>query len=99
MKLGILEGFILGLIGYYSFWFYFVVVVVLLLLFCCLCHYSQADSMAQWIRAWDFLTRDHSVREVVGSNPGRGTIVGGIFGQLARFSPPNLVHLVNSKYV
>ena len=48
--------------------------------------------MAQWVRAWDFLICGHGVREVAGSNPGRGTIVGGVFNptrQLARFSPPN----------
>ena len=32
-----------------------------------------------WLRAWDFLTRGHAVREVGGLNPGRGTIVGGVF--------------------
>ena len=41
---------------------------------------------------------DHAGREVGGSNPGRGTIVGGGFHptkQLARFSPPNMSYIVN----
>ena len=36
-------------------------------------------SMALLVRARDFLTRGHAVREVGGSNPGRGTIAGGVF--------------------
>jgi len=55
-------------------------------------------TMASWIRAWDFLTRGRCVWEVGGSNPGRGTIVGGVFNpswQLARFSPPNMSYIVN----
>jgi len=40
----------------------------------------------------------HSVREVAGSRLGRGTIVRGAFHpakQLARFSPPNMSHILN----
>ena len=43
------------------------------------------------LRGWDFLTHGRAVREVAGSNPGRGTIVGGVFHpirQLTRFSRP-----------
>jgi len=42
----------------------------------------------------------HVVREVGGSNPGRGTIVGGVFHstrQLARFSALNKPAIVNSR--
>ena len=49
--------------------------------------------MAQWVRSWHFLTHDHTVQKVGGSNPGCGTIVGGIFHlirQLTRFSPLNM---------
>ncbi|KAK2149731.1 hypothetical protein LSH36_439g02012 [Paralvinella palmiformis] len=47
----------------------------------------------KWVRACDFLTRGHALREVGGSNPGRGTVVGAAFHpvrQLARFSPPSI---------
>jgi len=36
------------------------------------------------------------------SNPGRGTVVGGVFHltkQLARFSPPNMAYILNSKFI
>ena len=50
--------------------------------------------MAKWVRAWNLLTHGHDVWEVGGSNPGRGTIVGGVFHptrQLARrFSLSNI---------
>jgi len=52
------------------------------------------------IKTHGFLTRDHPVPEVGGSNPGRGTMVGGGFHPasiLARFSPPNMPYIVNSK--
>ena len=59
--------------------------------------------MVQWgVRAWDFLTRGHDVPEVAGSNPGRGTIVGGDFHparQLARYFSPNMHSIVNSKLI
>ena len=32
--------------------------------------------MASWVRTWDFLIRGNAVREIGGSNPGHGTIVG-----------------------
>jgi len=57
--------------------------------------------MALWVRGWDFLTHGHAVPVVGGSNPGRGTIVGGGFyltRQLAIFSPPNMPYNVNSKF-
>ena len=44
----------------------------------------------------------HAMREVGGSNPGRGTIVGGVFhptGQLAKFSPTNMSYILNSKFI
>ena len=58
--------------------------------------------MAKWVRAWDFLTHGLPVREVGGSNPGRGTIAGGVFHptrQLARFSLPNMPYIINYKFV
>ena len=58
-------------------------------------------TMAYWVRASDFCTRGHAVREVGGSNPGRGT-VRGVFHltrQLARFSPPSMLSIVNSKFI
>jgi len=59
--------------------------------------------MAQWVRAYDFIYHDHVVREVGGSNPGRGAIVEGRgvhpTRQLAKFSLPNMPYLVNSKFV
>jgi len=54
------------------------------------------------VRAWDFLTRGHAVWEVGGSNPDRGTTVGGVFHptrSLARLSPPNMPYIVNSKFI
>ena len=41
----------------------------------------------------DFPHHGHGVREVGGSDPGRGIIVGGVFHpirQLTRFTPPNM---------
>jgi len=35
--------------------------------------------MPSLVKVLDFLTHGHDRREVGGSNPGRGTIVGGIF--------------------
>ena len=58
--------------------------------------------MAYCVRAWDFLTHGHAVREVGGSNPGCGTIVGGDFhppSQLGRFSLPNMPTIVNSQFI
>jgi len=58
--------------------------------------------MAWWVRAWDFLTNGHAVLEVGGSNPRRGTILGGAFHptkQLAKFSPPNMPSIVNSNFI
>ena len=46
---------------------------------------------------WDFLIRGHDVTEVGCSNPGRGTILGGVFHQawkLAMFSIPNMPYIV-----
>ena len=51
---------------------------------------------------WDFLTIGHTVREVGGPNPGRGTVVGGVYHpirQLVRFTPPNMPSIVNSKFI
>jgi len=42
------------------------------------------------------------VMEVGGSDPGRDTIVQGVFHptrQLERFSPPNMPYIVNSKFM
>jgi len=42
------------------------------------------------------------VGEVGGSNPGGGTTVGAVVHptrQLARFSPPNMSYIVNSKFI
>jgi len=58
--------------------------------------------MAQWVRAWDFLIDGHAVQEVGGSNSSRGATVGGVFHptrQLARFSPQNMLSIVNSKFI
>ena len=58
--------------------------------------------MAEWERALYFLTHGDAMWEVGGSNPDRGTIAGGVFhptGQLARFSPPNMPSIANSKCV
>ena len=44
----------------------------------------------------------HSVREVAGSRLGRDTKLGGVFHparQLARFSPPNIPYILNSKFI
>jgi len=63
---------------------------------------SSTNSMAQWVRAWDFLTCVHAVLEVGGSNPVRCTIVGPAFHatwQLAIFSPLNMPFIVNSKFI
>jgi len=58
--------------------------------------------MAEWVRAWDPFTYGHAMREVAGSNPGRGIIRGErVFHptrQLRRFSAPNMPYIVNSKY-
>jgi len=54
------------------------------------------------VRACDFLTRGRAVWEVGGSNPSCGTIIGGVFHprrQLARFSPPNMPYIGNSKLI
>ena len=58
--------------------------------------------MVLWVRSWDFLTDDHAVPEVGGSNPGGGTRVGEVFHptrQLARFSPSNMSSILNSKFI
>ena len=58
--------------------------------------------MASWVRVWDFFTCGNDVREVGGYNPGRDAIIGGNFHptrQLARFSPPNMPYIVNSKFI
>ena len=54
--------------------------------------------MTLWVRVWDFLTQGHAVRE----NPGRDTMVGGVFHptrQLARFSQPNIPSFFNSIFI
>ena len=45
----------------------------------CVTYYYATVSTASWARAWDFLTHGHDVRKVGGSNPVRGTIIGGVF--------------------
>ena len=53
-------------------------------------------------KTWDILTRGHALWEVAGSNPGRGTKVGGMFhptSLLARFSPSNIPSIENSKFI
>ena len=63
---------------------------------------KKTASLASCVRAWDFLARGRAVREVGGSNPDRGTIVGGVFHrtrELARFSPRNMPYIVNSKFI
>jgi len=50
------------------------------------------------VRAWNFLTPGHAVREVGGLNPGCCTTVGGVFHpvrQLARFPLSNMPSNVN----
>jgi len=47
-------------------------------------------------------THGHAMQQVGDSNPGRSTIVGGIFHptkQLVRISPPNMPYIVNSEFV
>jgi len=59
-------------------------------------------AMARWVRGWGFLTYYHAVWQVGGSYRGRVTIVGGVFHptrQLARFSPPSMSSIVNSKFI
>ena len=58
--------------------------------------------MVSWVRGLHFLTHGRAVWEDGGSNPGYGTIVGGIFhpiGRLAKFSQPNMPSIVNLQFI
>ena len=56
--------------------------------------------MPLWVRGWDFIAHSQAIREVGGSNPGCGTIVGWVLHskrQPVKISPTNMPSIVNGK--